>query len=73
MDRKSELLLNNAPDDIISSVKFAPTTTQFLLVTSWDCSVRLYDTQNNNTRQKFLHDAPVLDCAFQVCITAGFV
>lgn len=66
MDRKSELQLHGPPDDIISAVKFSPTSTQFLLVSSWDCSIRLYDTLNNSPRQKFLHDAPVLDCAFQV-------
>lgn len=66
MDRKSETQLANAPEDIISSVKFAPNTTQFLLVTSWDGYVRLYDTHNNTSRQKYSHDAPVLDCTFVV-------
>lgn len=66
MERKSEIQLNNAPSDVISSVKFGPTSNQFLLVSSWDGSVRLYDTVANGMRQKYLHDAPVLDCAFQV-------
>lgn len=66
MDRKAEIQLNNAPSDVISSVKFGPTSSQFLLVGSWDCSVRLYDAVNNTMRQKYLHDAPVLDVAFQV-------
>lgn len=66
MDKKTEIQLANAPTDCISSVKFGPNSSQFLLVSSWDCSVRLYDTVNNTTRQKFLHEAPVLDCAFQV-------
>lgn len=66
MDKKTEIQLSNAPSDCISSVKFGPNTNQFLLVSSWDCTVRLYDTINNTTRQKFLHEAPVLDCAFQV-------
>lgn len=66
MDKKTEAQLQNAPNDIISSVKFGPNSSQFLLVTSWDCTVRLYDTFNNSSRQKFTHDAPVLDCAFQV-------
>lgn len=66
MDKKNEIQLNNAPSDVISSCKFAPNSNQFLLVSSWDCSVRLYDTANNSVRQKFLHEAPVLDCAFQV-------
>lgn len=66
MDKKNEAQLHNAPSDVISACKFAPNSSQFLLVTSWDCTVRLYDTTNNTQRHKFVHDAPVLDCAFQV-------
>lgn len=66
MDKKNEIQLNNAPSDVISSCTFAPNSNQFLLVSSWDCTVRLYDTVNNSARQKFSHEAPVLDCAFQV-------
>lgn len=66
MERKSEIQLNNAPSDVISAVKFGPTSNQFLLVSSWDGTVHLYDTVANGVRQKYLHDAPVLDCAFQV-------
>lgn len=66
MDRKSEIQIDNAPTDVISSVKFGPNSNQFLLVSSWDGSVRLYDTINNVMRQKYSHDAPVLDVAFQV-------
>lgn len=65
-DRRNEIQLNNAPKNIISSVAFGPTSSQFLLVSSWDCSVRLYDTVNNTIRQKYQHDAPVLDVAFLV-------
>lgn len=64
MERKPETQIQNAPSDIISSVKFSPNTNQFLLVSSWDSSVRLYDVVNNTLRQKYYHDAPVLDCAF---------
>lgn len=66
MDKKNEIQLNNAPSDVISSCKFAPNSNQFLLVSSWDCTVRLYDTVSNASRQKFSHEAPVLDCTFQV-------
>ncbi|XP_055319819.1 mitotic checkpoint protein BUB3 [Sitodiplosis mosellana] len=65
MDKKNEIQLNNAPSDVISSCKFAPNSNQFLLVSSWDCTVRLYDTVSNASRQKFSHEAPVLDCTFQ--------
>jgi cell cycle arrest protein BUB3 len=68
MERKPETQINQAPGDVISATKFSPNTNQFLLVSSWDTSVRLYDVANNNLRQKYYHDAPVLDCAFQVRI-----
>lgn len=66
MDKKNEIQLNNTPGDVISSCTFAPNSNQYLLVSSWDCTVRLYDTVANSSRQKFSHEAPVLDCAFQV-------
>lgn len=62
----NEFKLNNPPGDGISSVKFGPTSSQFLLVSSWDDSVRLYDIIANNLRIKYSHSAPVLDCCFQV-------
>lgn len=66
MDKKTEIQLKNVPLDIISSVKFAPNSNQFLLVSSWDSKVYLYDVLNNTLRQKLSHDSPVLDIAFQV-------
>jgi len=62
----SETKLNSAPEDGISAVKFAPNSSQFLLVSSWDCSVRLYDVNDNIMRIKYMHLSPVLDCCFQV-------
>uniref|UniRef100_A0A182J647 Mitotic checkpoint protein BUB3 n=1 Tax=Anopheles atroparvus TaxID=41427 RepID=A0A182J647_ANOAO len=64
MARKGEIQIQNAPEDVISSVVFAPKTNQFLLVSSWDTSVRLYDVFNNTLRHKFFHSSPVLDGAF---------
>jgi len=66
MDRKTETKLKTPPTDVISSLKFGPNSSQFLIVSSWDCSVRLYDVLNNTMRQKYMHDSPVLDVAFQV-------
>jgi len=62
----SETKLNDAPTDGISAVKFAPNSSQFLLVSSWDCSVRLYDVNENFMRMQYMHSTPVLDCCFQV-------
>lgn len=61
----SETKLNITPDDGISAVTFAPNSSQFLLVSSWDCTVRLYDINENFMRMKYMHSSPVLDCCFQ--------
>ena len=61
-----EYKLNQGPEDTISAVKFSPSTAQFLLVSSWDCTVRLYDVAANSMRMKYKHSDPVLDCAFYV-------
>lgn len=63
---QTEFKLKSPPEDAISSVKFGPNTNQFLLVSSWDSSVRLYDTTANTLRHKYTHDCAVLDVCFQV-------
>ncbi|KAH0503373.1 Mitotic checkpoint protein BUB3 [Microtus ochrogaster] len=50
MTGSNEFNLNQPPEDGISSVKFSPNTSQFLLVSSWDTSVRLYDVPANSMR-----------------------
>ncbi len=62
----NEFKLDNAPEDGISGVKFSPTSSQYLLVSSWDSTVRLYDVIANTMRIKYSHQAPVLDACFQV-------
>ncbi|NWT87803.1 BUB3 protein, partial [Lanius ludovicianus] len=64
MTGSNEFKLNQTPDDGISSVKFSPNTSQFLLVSSWDTTVRLYDVPANTMRLKYQHSGAVLDCAF---------
>ncbi|XP_052860250.1 mitotic checkpoint protein BUB3-like [Anopheles cruzii] len=64
MSQKGEVQITNAPVDVISAAKFAPSSNQFLLVSSWDTSVRLYDVTSNTLRHKFFHSSPVLDCSF---------
>jgi cell cycle arrest protein BUB3 len=65
-ESRTEFKLKTPPEDGISSVKFGPNSAQFLLVSSWDSSVRLYDVLTNNMRLKYAHDRPVLDVCFQV-------
>lgn len=67
-ESRTEFKLKSLPDDAISSVKFAPKSNQFLLVSSWDCSVRLYDVTSNTERHKYNHELPVLDVCFRVRI-----
>ncbi|KAJ8360171.1 hypothetical protein SKAU_G00166960 [Synaphobranchus kaupii] len=64
MTGSNEFKLNQGPEDSISAVKFSPSTAQFLLVSSWDSTVRLFDVGGNSMRMKYQHLAPVLDCAF---------
>ena len=64
----NEFKLENPPSDGISAVKFGPNSAQFLLVSSWDTTVRLYDIVSNNMRIKYNHSSPVLDCCFHVSI-----
>ena len=66
MESRTEFKLKNPPTDAVSSVEFGPNSTQFLLVSSWDGTVRLYDIQTNTLRVKYNQDLPVLDVAFQV-------
>lgn len=66
MEKSSEFQLNNLPSDYISAIKFPATSNQLLLVSSWDCTVRLYDTDENSLKFKWMHKEPILDCLFMV-------
>jgi len=65
MADSSEYKLKSSPEDGISAVKFCPTSAPFLLVSSWDSSVRLYDVLSNSQRVKYHHERAVLDVCFQ--------
>ncbi|KRZ50306.1 Mitotic checkpoint protein BUB3, partial [Trichinella nativa] len=63
----NEYRLNNPPSDGITSVHFAPNSSKHLLVSSWDCSVRLYELSSASTNfvlSSYNHNAAVLDCLF---------
>jgi len=64
-ENRTEYKLKSPPEDGISNVTFGPNSSQFLLVSSWDKKVRLYDIVSNNQRCAYSHSKPVLDCAFQ--------
>ena len=62
----NEFKLNNCQSDGISRVNFSPSTSQFVLSSSWDMSVRLYDVTENTQRFRYDHQSAVLDCTFSV-------
>lgn len=64
--KKTEIQVSYPPSDVISSLSFAPDSSQYLIASSWDGVVRLYDIQANALRQKYAHNSPVLDVCFQV-------
>lgn len=66
MADSSEIKLKSLPEDGITAVRFSSSSSPFLLVASWDCTVRLYDCIANNQRFKYAHDRSVLDVCFQV-------
>lgn len=64
-ETRGEFQLTYSTEDPISCVTFAPNTSQFLLVSSWDKSVSLMQVQTNSLRTKYFHDNAVLDVCFQ--------
>eukprot|EP01137_Pigoraptor_chileana_P014153 Opistho-2@68450 len=64
VDFPNEFELSNPPSDGISSVRFGPTHANFLLASSWDTSVRLYDVPNKILRATFHHSSAALDICF---------
>ncbi|KAH9285072.1 Mitotic checkpoint protein BUB3 [Echinococcus granulosus] len=57
--------LSNLPTDTISAVHFQPGKgAQFLLASSWDCMVRLYDVTSGGQRSSYEHACPVLASCF---------
>jgi len=59
-----EFSLTNPPQDGISNVEFSPRGDNFLLTSSWDSTVRLYDVGRDSMRAIWSHQGPVLDCCF---------
>ena len=46
-------------------VRFAPYSSQWLLVSSWDSTVRFYDLESNSQRGRFNRQLAVLDATFE--------
>lgn len=65
-------VLRSPPDDGITSLSFAPNSDR-LLLSSWDGTVRLYDTRTDSQEQLHETSAPALDASFALDDTKGFV
>lgn len=61
--RPGEFALSQPPTDGITQVIFGHKS-DVLLASSWDKSVRFYDTASNQLRLQVAHRAAVLDCCF---------
>jgi len=64
-ESRTEFKVKTPPGDGITNVTFSPDSPQFLLVSSWDKTVRLYDISSNTQRLSYTHSMPVLDCAYK--------
>ena len=65
-----QVALENPPKDGISALSFAPSSSNLLLVSSWDKTARLYQTHthtqtHNVAKGIWRNHAAVLDCAIQ--------
>lgn len=60
---KTEIEITNLPADSISKVIFS-NTDNLILVSSWDHTVSLYNTDTADLISRFSGNAPILDCAF---------
>lgn len=61
----AQVKLTNPPADTISAVHFQPgRAAQFVLASSWDCTVRLYDVTSATQRCSYDHETPVLSSCF---------
>ena len=74
MAKSNDEELSEAPGDGITKLCFSPTVPSLLLCSSWDKSVRLFDTLLNRTKFSYFHSEPVLDCVLDSnskCISGG--
>ncbi|KAI8074484.1 WD40-repeat-containing domain protein [Gongronella butleri] len=73
-DAEFQLKLVDPPTDSITGLHYHATVPNQLLVSSWDKTVRVYDTLSGSLRYKALFDMPLLDACFapdHQLLTAG--
>jgi cell cycle arrest protein BUB3 len=74
MADSQQLEIDSPPLDGITSLQFSPSSSNHLIVTSWDSKLRLYDLASNVDKCTLKHAAAVLDGRFtdsQHVITGG--
>ncbi|KAJ2922987.1 hypothetical protein H1R20_g14117, partial [Candolleomyces eurysporus] len=81
-DPSTTLTLPSPPLDSISTIRYHPTNPDLLLVSSWDATVRYYETgdippnsgagRQSEQKAKFDHRAPVLACTFNEDGSRGY-
>ncbi|KAJ3307595.1 hypothetical protein HDV04_002933, partial [Boothiomyces sp. JEL0838] len=61
-----DIELNEPPKDGITSIRFSPTDSHVLAVSSWDKTVSVYQVDHNIKQAEQKHPAPVLALAFSL-------
>jgi len=54
------------PAQSVSQLVFSPRESNELLVSSWDCTLRVYDVASNLPKATHTYSAPILDCCYDV-------
>ncbi|KAJ3251118.1 hypothetical protein HK103_002874 [Boothiomyces macroporosus] len=61
-----DIELNEPPKDGITSIRFSPTDSHVLAVSSWDKTISVYQVDHNIKQAEQKHPAPVLALAFSL-------
>jgi cell cycle arrest protein BUB3 len=69
---QNEFVLNAPPSDGISSLTFSTSTSNDLLVTSWDSTLRLYDTISNSPKSTHNFNGAILTGCFNADGSTAF-
>ena len=56
--------LSAHPGQGVTHLEFSSRENSELLVSSWDCTLRLYDVASNTAKATHTYSAPILDCCF---------
>jgi cell cycle arrest protein BUB3 len=60
------------PAQSVTQLAFSPRERNELLVSSWDCTLRLYDVASNQPKATHTYNAPILDCCYDASGSYAF-